>query len=142
MIHEETGEIDLALGVRVGPSYTEAQFLASPLARRSKVASDPEGSGYRMERQMLFGRQFRVSLGFRRGKLATVELFQVGAESKASWDEWSKHEELERKASHDTWLLSMLGPPPYAYPWGEIASQHDPRGGYSCIVVRYTGAGA
>ena len=95
-----------------------------------------------MQRQLIFGRQFRVSLGFRRGKLVTVELFQVGAESKASWDEWSGREELERKASHDTWLLSMLGPPPYSYRWGEIASEHDPRGGYSCIVVRYAGAGA
>jgi hypothetical protein len=142
MLHEDTGEIDLAFGVRIGPSYTEAQFLSSKLARNSKAMSDPEWSGYRMERQLLAGRQFRVSLQFRRGRLVAVELFQVGAVSKASWDDWSEREELERKADHDAWLDALLGPPPYSYPWGEVVSQHDPRGGYSSIVVRYAAPGA
>ncbi|MCC6552560.1 MAG: hypothetical protein IT372_05985 [Polyangiaceae bacterium] len=142
MIDEETGELELAGGVRVGPSFTEAQFLASPLARRSKAMNSPEWGGYRVERQRVFGREVRVTLGFRRGKLVMLELFLVGAVSKASWDEWSDREEVQRKADHDAWLEAMLGPPPYSYPWGEITSQHDPRGGYSSIVIRYGPAGA
>jgi hypothetical protein len=138
MIHADTGDIELAPNLRVGASTTEAEFLRSPLARRAKALTlSPGSSGYRLDRQLLFGRTFRVTLRFQQGKVAAVELYQVGAVSKASWDEWSKQEELERKADHDAWLDSLLGPPPYAYEWGEIRSEHDPLGGYSSIVVRY-----
>jgi hypothetical protein len=137
MIHVDTGEIDLAQGVRVGPSFTEAEFLRSALSRNSKAQNDPEWSRYKIQRQLISGLQFRVGLCFHRGRLEQIELFLVGAESKASWDEWSEREEVERKASHDAWLDALLGPPPYAFAWGEISSDYDPKGGYSCIMVSY-----
>jgi hypothetical protein len=138
MIHRATGEIELGSGARIGPSYPEAQFLSSPLARVSKALSQARPwSAYRTARQRISGRTFRMTLYFHSGKLAAVELFEVGVESKASWDDWSDREEEERKTSHDGWLKSLLGAPPYVYPWGEVSSEVDPRGGYSCIVVRF-----
>lgn len=139
MIHADTGEIEFTPDLRTGAATTEAEFLRSPLARRAKALTlSPGWSGYRLDRQLLFGRSFRVTLRFHLGRLVAVELYQVGAVSKMSWDEWSKQEEVERKADHDTWLGSMLGRPPYTYAWGSVSSENDPLGGYSCIVVRYT----
>jgi hypothetical protein len=138
MIYQQTGEIDFGTDIRIGPAYPEAKFLASQLARHSKALSQsPPRSSYRTARQLISDRTFRVTLHFHNGKLASVELFEVGTESKASWNDWSHREEAERKASHDAWLDGMLGPPPYVYSWGNITSDVDPAGGYSCIVVRY-----
>ncbi len=52
-------------------------------------------------------------------------------------DEWTAERELERKAVHDTWLRTELGVPPYEYQWGRIASEFDPRGCVSEIIVSY-----
>jgi hypothetical protein len=51
--------------------------------------------------------------------------------------QWNIEREHERKVKHDEWLRAELGSPPYQYGWGEIASEFDPRGGISEIVVRY-----
>lgn len=138
MIDRDTGELELASGMRIGPSFSEARFLSSPLARTCQaLAQTQPWSGYRTSRQRIAGRTFRLTLHFCMGKLASVELFEVGAESKASWNDWSAREEEERKASHDGWLQMQLGAPPYVYPWGKITSEFDPRGGYSSIVMRF-----
>jgi len=138
MIQAETGEIELASGLKIGPSLTETQFLASPLARgATAVDTDAQRSGYRLTRQIIAGSTFRVTLRFVTGKLVAVELFQVNTHSKASWDEWSDEEEKQRKAGHDAWLSQILGDPPYSYAWGKIRSDDDPRGGYSSIVISY-----
>jgi hypothetical protein len=51
--------------------------------------------------------------------------------------EWTEERELERKAAHDRWLLAELGIPPYEYAWGRVASEFDPRGLASEIIVVY-----
>ena len=138
MIHADNGEIELAPDLRVGARTTEAEFLRSKLARRAKALTPSPGfSAYRLDRQLIFGRSFRMTLRFHHGRLVAIELYQVGAVSKASWAEWSKEEESARKADHDAWLASLLGPPPYAYAWGSIGSTYDPLGGYSHIMIRY-----
>jgi hypothetical protein len=45
--------------------------------------------------------------------------------------------EQKRKAKHDSWLRIELGAPPYRYPWGEVASEFDPRACASDIILRY-----
>jgi hypothetical protein len=51
--------------------------------------------------------------------------------------EWSAELELERKAKHDQWLREELGEPPYRYDWGRVASEFDPKGLASEIIVVY-----
>ncbi|WP_050436050.1 hypothetical protein [Chondromyces crocatus] len=139
MIHADNGEIELVPTLRVGGRTAEATFLRSQLAHRAKALPlDPGWSAYRLDRLNIYGRSFRVTLRFRQGCLAAVELYQVGAVSKLSWDDWSGEEENARKADHDTWLVSLLGPPPYTYGWGSIRSENDPLGGYSVIMIRYS----
>jgi hypothetical protein len=52
--------------------------------------------------------------------------------------EWTEELELGRKRKHDEWLRSQLGMPPYEYPWGTVASEYDPRGCVSDIIVSYS----
>jgi hypothetical protein len=51
--------------------------------------------------------------------------------------QWTAEREQERKLKHDEWLRVELGPPPYDYPWGSVASEFDPRGCVSDIIVSY-----
>ncbi len=52
-------------------------------------------------------------------------------------DEQAEALELKRKSLHDAWLLKELGPPPYEYTWGRIASEYDNRGCVSEIIISY-----
>jgi hypothetical protein len=54
-----------------------------------------------------------------------------------SSEEWTPELELKRKAVHDLWLRSELGPPPYQYAWGQLASEFDAKGCVSEIIVAY-----
>jgi hypothetical protein len=68
------------------------------------------------------------------------QLHQVFLSMKLQSDDrqqWSTARELERKAKHDAWLQSTLGPPPYIFPWGTIASEFDAKGCASDIIVTY-----
>ena len=50
---------------------------------------------------------------------------------------WSERIEHERKERHDSWLRTQLGDPPYAFSWGEVASEFDAKGCASEIIVVY-----
>ena len=63
-----------------------------------------------------------------------------GEPESAGWETWSREAEAARQALHDMVLRETLGPGPYRYPWGEVRSRYDERGGFSLISVRYTGA--
>ena len=52
-------------------------------------------------------------------------------------ESWSVELELDRKKTHDLWLLAELGDPPYEYAWGRIVSAFDPKGLASEIIVVY-----
>jgi len=69
------------------------------------------------------------------GKLAEVDL--AFADMASGWGCWSEDREAFAKSLHDQWLVRHLGPPPYAFEWGDVQSVHDPKAGGSQIVVRY-----
>jgi hypothetical protein len=52
-------------------------------------------------------------------------------------DEWTMERELQRKLKHDNWLQRELGPPPYKYPWGVVASEFDAKACVSEIIIAY-----
>jgi hypothetical protein len=58
-----------------------------------------------------------------------------------SWDDWSEKKERARKKSHDRWLKTLLGSPPYEYPWGAVTSSFNPRSASSSIVISYRAPG-
>jgi hypothetical protein len=50
---------------------------------------------------------------------------------------WSVEKELLRKREHEEWLLEAIGQPPYKYHWGRVASEFDPKGLASEIIIVY-----
>jgi hypothetical protein len=138
MIDAATGELALASGDRTGPSLTLQAFRASPLAANAQAS--PGGGAwmqYHLGRQVIAGAIFSLVLYFDGSRLAMVRMSLVEPDESPSWDDWSDQKELARKAKHDAWLTTQLGPPPWVYPWGRIESNYDPRSGASLVVVVY-----
>jgi hypothetical protein len=52
-------------------------------------------------------------------------------------ESWTVEREHDRRAAHDAWLRGALGRPPYAYAWGRVVSDFDPKGLASEIIVAY-----
>ncbi len=84
------------------------------------------------------GTRFNATFIFATGKLASIRLsLPSSTGGTSSWDNWSKANELQRKADHDKWLAATLGPPPYDYPWGTVSSCYSPQSSASTITIRY-----
>ncbi|MED4125627.1 hypothetical protein P4631_00415 [Halalkalibacterium halodurans] len=78
-------------------------------------------------------KEFHITVYFNNDKLKEVHLYE--ANEKNSWGEWSEESELKTKKNHDDWLMSILGSPPYEYPWGQVGSVFDRKALISSIMV-------
>lgn len=134
MIERATGEVTLASGVRLGPALTRKQLLASPLGKGVEEKPRAPWITIRTANQRISGREFLVVLYFHEDALKEIHLSDDDPKFGTSWDD---ADEVGKKAAHDGWLKSLLGDPPYAYPWGEVFSTYDPRAEYSSITVRF-----
>jgi hypothetical protein len=141
MIEPTTGQVQLPSdGIRVGPSLTREQFLASPLASQSRelVRNEPHCS-FALPTVQFGGHSFAWSLWFHGSALRHVSIACADAEFGSSWSDWSDERELARQRLYDSLLQSVLGPDwsRQRYPWGTVDSGYDPKGGFSSIGVSY-----
>jgi hypothetical protein len=141
MIEHTTGQIQLPSdGIRVGPSLTREQFLASPLASQSRVLvrNEPHCT-FALPTAESNGHSFAWSLSFQGSLLRRVTIECADAEYGSSWSDWSEERQLARKRFHDSLLQSVLGPDwsRKRYSWGTVDSAYDPKGGLSSIGVSY-----
>ncbi|MFT3880067.1 MAG: hypothetical protein QM703_10465 [Gemmatales bacterium] len=128
--------------VSIKPSLTRDEFLAGPLAvgAQTHVGNEPYHSWKLGQPFRSSGLDLLVVLWFHHQRLTMVSLMDANPRFGVSWDDYSLDKELARKASHDAWLLRSL-PPEREYPWGNVWSGYDDKGGFSSIVVRYGCAG-
>lgn len=111
MIEHATGEIQFPSdGLRVGPSLTREQFLASPLARDSRelVRNEPYCT-FGLPPVQFDAHRFAWSLSFRGSVLQSVSIECADPEFGSSWSDWSEEREMARKRFHDSLLASILG---------------------------------
>jgi hypothetical protein len=135
MIDPATGDLVLDSGLRIPPFWPKADFRASPLGAVAKErAMGGAFSQADVPPQRIDGRTFNVVLHFEGDRLTMIRLADDDPRFGTSFD---TADEPGRKKSHDDWLLATLGPPPYAYPWGEVGSTYDPRSESSDIYIRY-----
>ena len=98
--------------------------------------------------QDLEGTLFGVGLNFEAERLEGYSLWLVDARYGASWDDYSEDKQLAQRDAHDAWLMAILGPGNreasprgpelrYSFPWGDVWSTFDARGGSSSIGVRF-----
>ena len=77
-----------------------------------------------------------VSLGFRDGHLAVLELFDANKKYGRTWDDWSEEKERSRAQSIGGWL-ARRGFQQGKYEWGDVWFGFDPKGGSGSAGVRY-----
>jgi hypothetical protein len=141
MIERSTGQIHFPSdGIRVGPSLTREQFLASPLASQARVLvrNEPHCT-FALPTVQFDGHSFAWSLWFEGSSLRRVSIECADAEFGSSWSDWSEERQLALKRFHDSLLQSVLGPDwsRQRYTWGAVDSGYDPRDGFSSIGVSY-----
>lgn len=113
-------------------TVSRAEFLATRLGREAKQELVNEKWWHvtvKPEREII------ATLIFNVDTLETV-LIAMAIPTDAA-GEWTRELELQRKSTHDTWLRSELGKPPYSYAWGTVASELDEKGVASEIIVAY-----
>lgn len=135
-INPTTGELQIGRpGSSVGSNLTKADFLASVEGQTARLSvAGLDFATYAISVKDDLG-EFLLRLVFKGQKLDTVSVTK--GDSTCNWSDWSEENEMRTKAEHDRLLATILGAPPYRFPWGEIVSDYDPRGGASTISIRY-----
>lgn len=127
------GSIVFASGTIRGAT-TRTEFLSSAIAKgaREQIANERDDW-----RQVAFDPEPGVAatLIFQGEKLHQVYMALRLASDDAG--PWTTAIELERNATHDAWLQTALGTPPYEYSWGSVSSEFDPKDPASEIIVSY-----
>jgi hypothetical protein len=147
-----TGEIVLDTGERMGPGLTLSAFLAlSPVgwaARPNRAI--PRLSTLPLELRLPLGQSVGLKLDFDGEALRRVGLSMTRAHDPPVADyrqHWTddgalaslvRASEIARKGIQDAWLEARLGPPPWSYSWGRIASRYDATFVRSLITVAYS----
>jgi hypothetical protein len=147
VIDRQTGALRLPSG-SIGRDLTRSAFLLSPL--HAPAGSADMHTGWMQGRaiQTLDGLVFGVDLVFEGERLDYYSLCLDDARYGTSWGDWSEEKQLAHRDAHDAWLVSTLGPGErkpspwgpelrYSFPWGEVWSTFDTRGGFSTIGVRF-----
>lgn len=132
MIDKLTGSITLNDGkIVLSSNLSKEKFEKSKLYSGGKL----EPSYSLKSPQEINNKSFFVTLFFSNGNLKKMYLTE--ATKSTGWGDWSKEKELKKKQRHDEWLNSLFGGGPYSYPWGEIKSLYDKKGGVSLIIINY-----
>jgi hypothetical protein len=144
MIERATGQIQFSSdGIRIGPSLSREEFLASPFAAKCRelVRNEPYCS-FALPTVQFDGRSFAWSLWFRGSVLESVSIACSDPEFGSSWADWSEEHEIARKGLHDSLLTTVLGAywQQQRFTWGSVDSTFDQRSGGSSIGVRYGNA--
>ena len=142
-VDKDTGSIILPeIGASISASLLCSQFLQTPAFAGASVVvrNDPWGS-YRLPDIAQAGSRLCLVLQFHGERLQALTLCHDADRFGASWSEWSEERELARKAFHEDWLTRELGIRFGHYPWGDISSNYDPKGGFSSILIRFAQLG-
>jgi hypothetical protein len=147
-------------GDTIGPATTatEAQGLRAFARARLHLAGD--AARLSIDRCPIGGRPFNITLHFAGPRLARVELFMLQGTDGRTWDDWTRENELARKAAHEEWARGAFGRElavkPYLMPepiypyepgpehprhaefaWGDVTSYYDDRAGCSSLIIDY-----
>jgi hypothetical protein len=144
MLDPATGEVVLASsGARLGPTSTRTRFLESALGEQATISLVNEPwARYALELPPGEIGPFpaTVQLQFNGEALYWITVMDGSPEFGESWDDWSRENELARRAAHDRWRASC-GAPAGRHEWGLVWSDFDDKSGFSSVVIRYDEAG-
>ncbi len=82
------------------------------------------------------GLTIAISLGFKSGKLANINLTDADPKYETSWNDWSEEKEHLRSEKIRSWLVGkgfQIG----SYPWGTVWVGFDAKGGFGSAAVTF-----
>ncbi|MGE5372453.1 MAG: hypothetical protein ACM3QZ_10745 [Solirubrobacterales bacterium] len=138
MIDTASGNLVFDNGKIIRRAFARAKFVESDWLKEVFDTQEYSWTNYYLQPQKSGNRFFIVILCF--NPQDTLEFVQIGLTQKGkipSREHLTEQQELRRKEDHDKWLKQKLGPPPYKYKWGAVASNLDPKSGASIITIRY-----
>ena len=127
--------LELPSGVTISPRLQEHD-LAPLLPETDASISNPPG-WLHIPEQPIGGTKVMLNLHFHQGRLESIHL-AVSDRSLygASWDGWAEAKEKQRAEDTKEWL-SRAGYPPGTYPWGDVWTGYDTKGGSGGAVIRF-----
>lgn len=146
-------DLDLIVGAR-----TRSADFAESLASKGKIRYAAEFTEVELGATRLQGTPCAaVTLRFEGPTLARIDIMLPLAGDEKGWANWTMEGEMSRKASHEAWARHVFGrelepkqiegiipfevgadyPRFAAFPWGEVVSYYDSKGGFAYLCVRY-----
>lgn len=137
------GRIDVGTVV-FEPSLNEGSLLAAAGASLKPLIHNGVYRSYLLPKTALNGRDFRPSVYFKDGRLASVHLTYADphTEGGSAWENDSFERERAIAKDDARWLADQLRgdgslTDTYTFKWGRIWSGFDERSGFASIVVSY-----
>jgi hypothetical protein len=146
----------------VSPALTATTFAQTPLGRAAAMLLDGMRTRFTLEHCTSLGRPFKAEIIYDAQHLDRIELFLLLPGDNKGWESWSEDGERNRKQQAEAWIADMFGQKPAVlpfefegqwitpfetkwdtlqglrFPWGEVTSYFDSKGGFSGLLIRYT----
>ena len=139
MIDINTGELCVdGSECKIDPSLHKDTFLESKFGQGAQELVSNEGwSTFKINPCSIKENIFLVGLTFYENKVSELSLIHIAPNEIHTWANYTVEKEKDRKVIHDEYLKKNFGKSPYQFPWGQIISVFDEKGGFSEIVIRY-----
>jgi hypothetical protein len=139
MINKANGEVKFPdWGIPLSGKTTRSEFLASPLAKDSRieVKNEPYCS-WQLSPARWEGKWWSVVAFFYGQKLTRLVLAARDEKTGSNWENWSEEQEHDLKGYHDEVIQRVLGRAAHVYSWGKVSSEHSPQDASGNIIVEY-----
>lgn len=159
----QTGQLRFdATGECVGPGTRYSEFANTRTGKLLTKRTWRETVYAEVSRESLEGMELQISLEFENDQLVRVNLFVPQAGDSKGWDGWTKEGETARQRAGEAWIEKTFGQKPtlkpyisdtgkeiipampvenhpryLKFPWGEVVSYFDSKGGFPGVTVKY-----
>jgi hypothetical protein len=153
VVFESTGET-------IGPALGCRAFAEFRVAKNGSLHVAGGHSQFELRDCALGGARFHVRIEYLWETLQRIDLMMLTDRDGTSWADWTYENEMARKRAHDAWAAAAIGreltlkpylmPEPViprnagedhprhaVFPWGELISFHDSKGGASYLSLCY-----
>jgi hypothetical protein len=147
-------------GEAIGPAITCRDFAESKEAKSGTLHLASGRSIFELKNCTIAGARFHARIEYHWETIHRIDLMMTRSSDGTSWSDWNYENEMARKRSHESWSAALIGRPlelkpylmpepviPYnagedhprhaVFPWGELLSYYDSKGGGSYLALCY-----